>query len=151
MSDTYPGSTQPLRRPAEELAARQESEARAAGPGWDADPIVMPLRGVLTKFYSIGALGIALKRKSNTLREWEAAGYLPEARWRTPGKQPHGSARLYSRKQVEGLVDIARDEGLFAHLEQDEEGKLGKRRKVSETNFGPRAQDLWNRLKKGDK
>lgn len=142
---TYPGSTQPLRRPAAEVAARQEAQAADA---WDVHPIVMPFKGVQTPFFSIGALSVALKRKSNTLREWEEAGHLPTARWRTPGRAPHGSQRLYSRAQVEGLIAIADDEGLFDHFkEPDAAGKRPVRRKVSETQFGPRAHDLWKKLK----
>lgn len=78
---------------------------------WDASPKVYVVQGVEVEFFTIGALAKALSRKPVTIRMWEANGIIPMARFRSPG--PAGKQRrLYSRAQVEGIVRIAKEEGI---------------------------------------
>lgn len=124
-SDTYPGSKQRRRA--------------VAGPRdtWAAQPHVdLVLRGESVRFYPVGVLADKLERKPPAIRKWERAGYLPDSGFRTPGRTVHGQRRLYTRAQIEGLVDIAREEGL-----------LGESiRNVSATEFPVRAEKLFKEL-----
>ena len=84
---------------------------------------------------------MALNRDTNTLREWEGLDYLPPARWRSSPKNEgprsqHGRRRLYSREQIEGLQEIARQEGILDHSNQ-----------IGSTNFPIRARELFARLR----
>jgi hypothetical protein len=70
------------------------------------------VEGTEVSFYSIGSLAKALGRSAVTIRSWEAKGWLPAPAFRTPpptGQQlpnkPAKGSRLYSREQVEFLVD----------------------------------------------
>lgn len=72
------------------------------------------VNGVTKRFYTVGELGRALKRKAVTIRSWEAKGWLPPAMFRTPppqGEQLPGKAvkgrRLYSEAQVVFLFEAA--------------------------------------------
>jgi hypothetical protein len=70
--------------------------------------------GVPKRFYTIGALSMALNRKPVTIRSWESKGWLPPASFRTPpprSEQIPGKAvkgrRLYSEAQIVFLVEAA--------------------------------------------
>jgi hypothetical protein len=110
-----------------------------AGPvdPWEDIPYVeLTLRGVPTRFYGVRVLAEKLGRLPAAIRKWERHGYLPETPYRSPGLTTHGQRRMYTRAQIEGLVDIARDEGL-----------LRARRHVGTTNFPARAAKLFEELK----
>src|SRR5258708_30553780 len=64
------------------------------------------------EFYNIGDLARVLNRKSVTMRKWEADGVIPKAVYIKPSDDKRGVRRLYSREQIEGLINIARDEDL---------------------------------------
>lgn len=105
----YPGSTTPI--PAADAPrkglAKEEVE-------WDAKPLVYVINGIETEFFTIGAVAKALGKSSNTVREWERTGIIPKARFRTPSVDPKKTKRLYTRAQVEGIVVIAKEEGVTA-------------------------------------
>lgn len=72
------------------------------------------VNGVTKKFYTIGALALAMKRKPVTIRAWESKGWIPAASFRTPppkGETVPGKAikgrRLYSEAQLVFLVEAA--------------------------------------------
>ena len=96
-----PDTPPPPRRPAPDIGA------------WDEHPLMYPVRGVETEFFTIGALARALGRSAATLREWEAHGVLPVARYRTGARNPAKAKRLYTRAQVEGIVKLAYEEDLM--------------------------------------
>lgn len=126
-NDFYPGSKK-----------KRRAVTGAPVDVWDTFPHVdLTIKGVLTRLYPVGVLADALERKPPAMRKWERLGYLPKARWSTPGRNQHGQKRLYTREQIEGLVEIARDEGL-----------LGENiRNVSATGFPARAAILFKGLK----
>lgn len=94
------------------------------------------LRGDMVRFYAVGVLSEKLERLPPTIRKWERLGYIPPSDYRSPGRTKAGQRRLYTRAQIEGLVDIAREEGL-----------LGESiRNVSATQFPQRAADLFKEL-----
>jgi hypothetical protein len=91
---------------------------------WYSNPIVKTINGRAFDFYTIGQLAEALGLKPVTVRKWETMGWLPRPlvhtpppKWNLPGKRPAGK-RLWTRGQVEGIVRIAREEGMLqaAHL-----------------------------------
>lgn len=107
--DTYPGSKQ----------RRDGTVSRAPQPD-----DVNPLDGIkpyLTsddgkEYYKIGQLAAILGRKSGTVRKWEHDGHLPSATYQTnanENRDERARRRLYSREQVEGIWEIAKDEGLL--------------------------------------
>lgn len=87
---------------------------RVADPGaWDEHPIIYKVKGQDVEFFTIGMVARALGRSAATLREWEAHGVIPKARYRTNSKDPKKARRLYTRAQVEGIVALAHEEGLM--------------------------------------
>jgi hypothetical protein len=106
----YPGKRAPKNRaPAKPVVVRSQE------PRWDDHPRVFTIKGVESEFFQIGALAMALNRKPVTVRDWEAEGIIPKANFRTPtprGTNVPGKAvkgrRLYSRKQIEFLIEAVR-------------------------------------------
>lgn len=101
-----------------------------------ANPIELTVRGRLVHFYTVGTLAAALDRKPPAIRKWERLGYIPYSTWRTPGRTEHGQKRLYTREEIEGIVKIAREEGLIGDAN----------RNVSATNFPERVRKLFKEL-----
>ena len=89
-------------------------------PTWGTKPLVRVLNGKEVEFFKLGDLAAALGRRPVTIRSWEASGDLPLSRYRTPpprGQQVPGKAvigkRLYTRHQIEVVLDAARRSGVF--------------------------------------
>lgn len=102
----YPGSKR--RIPTERTAPKAVVEE-----GWDAHPVMLKVKGESKEFFTVGMLAVALGRRPSTIREWEAHGIIPKARYRTAASDPAKQKRLYTRRQVEGMVRIALEEGLM--------------------------------------
>jgi hypothetical protein len=132
MAKVFPGSTTPL--VFERVREVQEESISA----WDAKPHMFMVGGVETEFFSIGHLGKALGNRSPvTLRKWEREAILPKSPYMKPSQDPRGRRRMYTRGMVEGLVKIAREEGV---LWPD------KGRRLSETMFQQKAVNLFKSL-----
>lgn len=109
----FPGG-KPPRRPTNMVEKDQPADDT-----WDAKPTIKKLKGVETEFFPVGALAKALGIKPVTVRSWEAKGWLPLSRYRTPapknhpveGKTPMGR-RLYTRHQIEVVVTAAARAGV---------------------------------------
>lgn len=130
----FPGSTTPLNF--QELRGVQENSMS----DWDKKPFIFSVRGIEMEFFSIGQLGKALgNRSSNTLRAWEREGIIPRSPYVKPSEDPRGRRRMYSRAMVEGLMKIAREEGILF----PDKGK-----RISDTKFTDRAVDLFNELRR---
>jgi len=105
---TFPGSQTPLLF--EQMNKAQEKETEK----WDAKPFVFLVGGKEQEFFSIGQLGKALgNRSAVTLRKWEREGILPKSPYTKPSDDPRGRRRMYTRAMVEGLVKIAKEEGVW--------------------------------------
>lgn len=129
----FPGSTTPLDFDVKRKEAEKEIGA------WDSKPLIFRLGGKDTEFFSIGQLGVALGNRSpNTLRAWEREGILPKSPYVKQSADPRGRRRMYTRAQVEGLIKIAREEGVLFPQ---------KGLRLSETNFRTRAAELFQLLR----
>lgn len=90
-----------------------------------------------TRFYTLGAVALALGKTDSTVRRWIRTHVIPDAGMRTEpiiGTLGNAGRRLWTREQIDTLVTIARDEGV-----------IGGPRKAdfAATNFSPRAWDTW--------
>lgn len=132
VSKFFPGSTTPLN--IDNIRKEQEDESA----NWDLKPFIFTVRGKETEFFPIGALAKALgNRSANTLRAWEKEGILPKSVYVKPSADPRGRRRMYTRAMVEGLVEIAREEGvLWPH----------KGVRLGMTKFTQRALELFQEL-----
>lgn len=85
----------------------------AEAPPWDKRPkTVAKYPGV--EFFTIGDLARALNRQPVTIRSWEAKGLMPPAKYRKKDR------RLYTRRQVEGLMEICERFGVLKfHVRPD--------------------------------
>jgi len=108
-------------------------------PSWERLGKVYNVGGRDMVLYPIGALAEALERRPVTIRTWEQNRWLPETPVR--GKQQHrGRRRLYTRSMIEGLLQIAQEEGLMV--------SPGTRPpKMEDTRFTQRAEELFARIK----
>jgi hypothetical protein len=128
--ETYPGSNERLSEGTGEGAAKTGSPDPLAGIG---EPLILSMGGVRTEFWTISQLGLALNRKAGTIRKLEEEGNIPRAVWRRPALDSRMRRRLYSRKQIEGLIQIADEEGILRD----------KQRAISKTRFPARARALF--------
>jgi hypothetical protein len=84
---------------------------------WDASPRRYPVKGVMTEFFTVGHLALAVHRTARTVRYWEREKILPPATFRAPkpnkGALKQVGDRLYSRAQIEAVVAVAKEEGVL--------------------------------------
>lgn len=123
----YPGSRH-TRRGVVEAA---ESDTPPDDPLEGETPKTMMVNGKEVEFFTVGVLARALQREVVTIRKWERQGYLPKARFRSAGAKQN---RLYTRPQILGIVQIAKEEGIYDPT---------KRKRVDKTNFAERVQALF--------
>lgn len=130
----YPGSTRPLVRHPNRL----HTEVAKSAADWDAKPRKYVVGGVEMEFFTVGQLARALGRQPVTIRKWEREGVIPRSTYQSPGRDddPRGRRRLYSRKQVEGIVRIATEEGVL----------VSHQKPIKDTQFTARVTDLFKRL-----
>ena len=122
----YPGSRQKRQTVTPLSAPVVEDEL---GPG-----TIYVVDGRDVEFYMIGQLAAALGRRPGTLRKWEAEGILPPSGYLKPSHDPRGIRRLYTKQQVLGIIQIAKDTGvMYAH------GTLAE--------FGSRVKELFDELR----
>lgn len=128
----YPGSSRPI--------VRHPNRRRDAAPEplvtWDRKPRVYNVRGEDREFFTIGQLSLALGRKPVTIRKWERDGVIPKATFKAPSDHAQGVRRLYSRDQVEGIVRIAKEEGVL----------VSHQTAIKDTDFTKRVIALFNSL-----
>lgn len=114
-TDEFPGSRPPVNR---------QPEAPAPEPDilWDSHPLMRFVNGVEYEFFQVGALAEALGRQPVTIRSWETKGLLPGTPFRSamPSRSPLATLgktakgrRLYLRAQIEGILQIASEEGVI--------------------------------------
>jgi hypothetical protein len=129
--DYYPGSKRKIDR-------TDPEGTKADGLGWDAKPRMYKKNGKDTEFFTVGHLAIAMNRKPLTIRQWERKGIIPKSTYQRAGRNgsQHGRRRLYTRPQIEGMIQIAGDEGLLSN----------DRREIASTDFKARVLALFRQL-----
>lgn len=130
IAEFYPGSKKQI-KPKPEPYHHPDDEDR-----WDRNPRHLTVNGKPIELFSVGHLAKALGRVPVTIRKWEKDGTIPKATFRKPSDDPRGQRRLYSRAQIEGLVKIAKEEGLL-----DDRPKP-----ITRTAFTSRAVALFREL-----
>lgn len=133
-TEYFPGSVRPIIRHINRVVPGPE---RKDPEEWDAKPRVLKVGGVDMELFTIGHLGQALGgRKPVTIRKWERTGIIPKPTFHKPSDDPRGKRRFYSRAQIEGLVQIAAEEGVLDRYAKP----------ITHTNFTPRAIALFREL-----
>jgi len=62
--------------------------------------------------YPISVLADAMNRSNSTIRAWEADGVIPRG-YSTEGATRNGNRRLYTRRQILGLRQLAAEYGIL--------------------------------------
>lgn len=81
---------------------------------WDQHPYVLPVQDQDREFFTIRHLAEAVHRAPGTIRFWESKQLFPKPTFTLRGADPRARRRLYTRVQIEGVIEIARDEGLLS-------------------------------------
>lgn len=103
---------------------------------------VLTIKGYEVECFTTGQLADLLgHRKAVTIRAWEAEGILPKSGYYVPGRDGdvRGRRRYYTRNQVEGVLDIARQEGVLYP---------STRISISKTQFTTRVTELFLDLRR---
>jgi hypothetical protein len=111
----YPGKRKPVLRD-------QPKKAPYGGPkeigAWDESPRLYNVKGVQTEFFTIRHVALALNRAPRTIRYWERQKVIPPATFRSTAprksKLKEAGDRLWTRPQVEAMVQAAKEEGVLA-------------------------------------
>lgn len=111
-ADLVPGRRPPVNRTAPVTAPEPS--------GWDEKPVRYMFQGQGREFFTISHLAAALGKSAVTIRSWENKGVMPVTPYRSPrprgntlpGKQVKGK-RLWTREQINGILEIARSEGVI--------------------------------------
>lgn len=107
--DTVPGSRH-ARVDSSTEADRKRAKAFGETNGWDENPIMKPLNGVVTEMFTISALAQALEKTIVTIRLWESKGYIPAAPYRLRSKELNGQKVKGNRVYTRELIEIAIEE-----------------------------------------
>jgi len=110
MTDYYPGSKMRAKTYGEQ---QDYVELPQAEDAIDAKPRTAFLKGKEVEFYTVGALAQVLNRKPVTIRKWETEGIIPKPTFIAPSPDKRGKRRLYTREQILGIKQIAREEGVL--------------------------------------
>ncbi|MFE2539076.1 hypothetical protein [Actinacidiphila glaucinigra] len=130
--DVYPGTARPIGVPHPALQPAGADVAR-----WDEDPVFKKISGFYREFFAISHLCAAINRSPKTLYKWETSNLFPLATWIYNGESRNGRRRLYTRRQIEGVVVIAYEEGVLS----------GTKRFISHTQFPARCFELFKQTR----
>ena len=133
MTDFYPGSK--MRRAEHSHVPDDEYEEP-----WPTGR-TLTIQGKGVECFTTGQLAFLLGgRSAVTIRKWENEGTLPKSGYSLAGKDGdvRGRRRYYTRKQVEAVLDIARQEGVFYP---------GPRINIQKTQFTSRVLQEFRRLR----
>ena len=130
----FPGSSRPIIQHQQNKKPKAEPRRTTE---WDAVPRRYVVNGVEVDFFTVGQLAAALGRQAVTVRKWEREGVIPKAQFLAPSDDPRGKRRLYTRAQVEGIIQIADEEGILAVHQNP----------IGQTQFTKRIIELFSSLK----
>jgi hypothetical protein len=111
----YPGRTRPKLRRVRTVPEPPPTE-------WDDGPVYYMVGGERQEFFTIRHLAKALDYSQQSIRAWENQGLLPKSPYRSPkprrptiaGRNTKGK-RLWTREQIDGILRIAREEGVIVN------------------------------------
>ena len=112
-SAAYPGKRKPKLRSIKRVAKEDK-------PPWDANPVYYMVKGERMEFFTIRHLAAALDYSQQSIRAWENQSLLAKSPFRSPkprkptigGRNTKGK-RLWTRAQIEGILRIAKEEGVI--------------------------------------
>lgn len=112
----YPGKREPKMRSIKRTAPADDK------PPWDENPVYYMVKGERREFFTIRHLAAALDYSQQSIRAWENSGLLARSPFRSPkprkptigGRNTKGK-RLWTRAQIEGILRIAREEGVIVN------------------------------------
>lgn len=137
----FPGKRKPLNR-----VDTSAVEDRVLDP-WDEKPVIYVYKGQSREFFTIGHLSKALNRSPVTIRSWEKKGLLPSSPYRSPSPRvshingPPKGKRLYVRDQIEGILQIAKEENCIIDAAQS----------APTERFAQRVAQLYKLIREQDK
>lgn len=135
--ERYPGTSR-------RIGAKPEGPERT---DWGR-PKVYNVGGVATEFYTVGQVAAALNRSPVTIRKWERLNVIPVAPFRSPAQVRKQARRLYTRSQLEALVQIAWEEGLMKFT-RGKDGLEYPVVNVGDTKFTERVRAAFRALADG--
>ena len=111
----YPGKKEPKLR----SIKRPQPDDK---PAWDESPVYYMVKGERREFFTIRHLAAALDYSQQSIRAWENSGLLAKSPFRSPkprkptigGRNTKGK-RLWTREQIEGILRIAKEEGVIVN------------------------------------
>jgi hypothetical protein len=111
-----------------------EYEEEDPADTWDMKPTIRrTASGEMKEFFTIKYLAQAWDNRTiQSIRKLERQGVLPRAKYRTTAGQRRD--RLYSREQIETLLEIAKDCGVYYTT---------TRVNIAKTGFTKRLLDRW--------
>lgn len=111
-------------------------------PGPYDKPRLYTVKGREVEFFITGVLAAVLNRESGTIRKWESEGIIPKATFIAPSDDKRGKRRLYTKAQIEGIRQIAAEEGVL------EAGAGGRWKSITKTDFREKVYNLFTELAK---
>lgn len=130
LSEFFPGSK--TRIPSTPTQAQEMTTTSSTKEdSWDSRVKTYNMQGIPTEFFEVGSLAKALNRQVVTVRLWERNGTIPKSMYRSPQNN-----RLYTRAQIEGMRNIAQQEGLLDT----------RTKSFAASNFTPRVIQLYKDL-----
>lgn len=131
MTEFYPGTHEPV---------RDWRDVKEELPEPDIDIDGLDFRG--TGYFLIGILAYAMNRQPVTMRKWETDGIIPKPTLIRSSNDKRGKRRIYTKDQILGLREIAREEGVLTPTAN------GHWKSIEDTNFSARALELFRKLEK---
>jgi hypothetical protein len=118
----YPGRRKPVNRT---VTAKGQSDTVV----WDSHPATYVVAGEKREFFYIGALAKALGYSVQSIRAWESQGLLPNSPYRSPrtarpvaGGRSDKGKRIWTRKQIEGILALAKQHKVILNREPPTKG-----------------------------
>lgn len=134
LEEFYPGSSKKINREPPDSSSSSKPDSDL--PEWLRKPWSYSVEGQAYEFFTIGHLAKALNRPHVTIRWWEEHGIIPVPFLKSPSEFKKKRRRLYTRPQIEGMRQIAEEEGLLASV----------RPNVTDTRFRERVLELFAQL-----
>ena len=121
------------------VAHKPAAEQPRTPDAWDARPKMLTINGRTLELFYISALARAINRSTRTIHAWEYKNLFPQPVLRVPRRGGQGlpGKRLYSRQFIEGVIRIAKEEGVYDDPYSPD---------IRNTNFTARVFELFDEV-----